>query len=126
MRNRMKAAIFVVAVGVVLGYIVRGMNKAISQEIIRIEDLKGKGIEITAVEFTRTSPIQCDDLAYFHKYDPDENGIMEGCQNLKYDPCESHDSHRQLTIFWRLGGNCDAKPKPVLNCDFSPRPAGCL
>ena len=122
--GNVRDVLIVVAAVVIIGCVIILASKAAAQETIRVQ-LKELGIEVTAVEYTKVSPIQCADLSYFHKYDPNEDGVMENCQGLKYDPCQSHDMHRQLTMFWHLGGNCNAKPKPVLNCGFSPKPQGC-
>jgi hypothetical protein len=122
MNTRLKDVLIVVAAVVIIGCVVMLASKAAAQEPARIE-VKELGIDITAVEFTVTKVIQCE-VYYWHPRDPNQDGVMEDCVNLEYDPCEYVSGQRVFIQHNALGGSCDPAPPP-LSCNFSPKPQGC-
>lgn len=89
----------------------------------RIDRLPDRHITITAVEFTTTPVYDCE-VFYWHPDDADQNGDIDSCRNIEYNPCDALDAQLVLVRYVMGGGSCDPLPPP-LECDFSPLPPGC-
>lgn len=90
--------------------------------VARIDRLPEQGIIITAVEFKLEPKFTCE-VFYWHPQDENQDGKIESCKDVAYNPCEANDGDRQLIRFVLGGGSCTQVEPP--DCSFSPQPAGC-
>lgn len=80
-------------------------------------------ITVTAVEFTVAPAFNCE-VYYWYPDDVNQDGQIETCRGLEYNPCEPLDGQLQLIRAVTSGFVCD--PPPPVECDgFSPEPPEC-